>query len=302
MKSINKEELHEIFDKLKDEKKEFEKLYEQYGNLVYKIAFSIVKNREQSEDIKQIVFLKIWKIEKDKVPARNEASWLYSITKNETLNYIKKQKDTISLDDIYYITVEDKELNKIIDKESYNKILDRLESKEQEIISLKILGNLSFQEIAQMLDEPVGTIKWKYYKSIHTLKILLSNLSMLIVTLLVGLKTMFNTNKSEQPSIAEQEKNITEDSTTKQAEKTKTETESQDRSENNIIAEDSTKEETTEEIIIPKSQEINYVGVGILSISGIFLIVTLIFTIFFVKYQLKEKKKLYKTIKCKKNG
>jgi RNA polymerase sigma factor (sigma-70 family) len=207
MKSINKEELHEIFDKLKDEKKEFEKLYEQYGNLVYKIAFSIVKNREQSEDIKQIVFLKIWKIEKDKVPARNEASWLYSITKNETLNYIKKQKDTISLDDIYYITVEDKELNKIIDKESYNKILDRLESKEQEIISLKILGNLSFQEIAQMLDEPVGTIKWKYYKSIHTLKILLSNLSMLIVTLLVGLKTMFNTNKSEQPSIAEQEKN-----------------------------------------------------------------------------------------------
>ena len=294
MKSINKEELHEIFDKLKDEKKEFEKLYEQYGNLVYKIAFSIVKNREQSEDIKQIVFLKIWKIEKDKVPARNEASWLYSITKNETLNYIKKQKDTISLDDIYYITVEDKELNKIIDKESYNKILDRLESKEQEIISLKILGNLSFQEIAQMLDEPVGTIKWKYYKSIHTLKILLSNLSMLIVTLLVGLKTMFNTNKSEQPNIAEQEKNITEDSTTKQAEKTKTETESQDRSENNIIAEDSTKEETKEEIIIPKSQEINYVGVGILSISGIFLIVTLIFTIFFVKYQLKAKKKLSK--------
>lgn len=294
MKSINKEELHEIFDKLKDEKKEFEKLYEQYGNLVYKIAFSIVKNREQSEDIKQIVFLKIWKIEKDKVPARNEASWLYSITKNETLNYIKKQKDTISLDDIYYITVEDKELNKIIDKESYNKILDRLESKEQEIISLKILGNLSFQEIAQMLDEPVGTIKWKYYKSIHTLKILLSNLSMLIVTLLVGLKTMFNTNKSEQPSIAEQEKNITEDSTTNQAEKTKTETESQDRSENNIIVEDSTKEETKEEIIIPKSQEINYVGVGILSISGIFLIVTLIFTIFFVKYQLKAKKKLSK--------
>ena len=294
MKSINKEELHEIFDKLKDEKKEFEKLYEQYGNLVYKIAFSIVKNREQSEDIKQIVFLKIWKIEKDKVPARNEASWLYSITKNETLNYIKKQKDTISLDDIYYITVEDKELNKIIDKESYNKILDRLESKEQEIISLKILGNLSFQEIAQMLDEPVGTIKWKYYKSIHTLKILLSNLSMLIVTLLVGLKTMFNTNKSEQPSIAEQEKNITEDSTTNQAEKTKTETESQDRSENNIIAEDSTKEETKEEIIIPKSQEINYVGVGILSISGIFLIVTLIFTIFFVKYQLTAKKKLSK--------
>lgn len=294
MKSINKEELHEIFDKLKDEKKEFEKLYEQYGNLVYKIAFSIVKNREQSEDIKQIVFLKIWKIEKDKVPARNEASWLYSITKNETLNYIKKQKDTISLDDIYYITVEDKELNKIIDKELYNKILDRLESKEQEIISLKILGNLSFQEIAQMLDEPVGTIKWKYYKSIHTLKILLSNLSMLIVTLLVGLKTMFNTNKSEQPSIAEQEKNITEDSTTNQAEKTKTETESQDRSENNIIAEDSTKEETKEEIIIPKSQEINYVGVGILSISGIFLIVTLIFTIFFVKYQLKAKKKLSK--------
>jgi len=291
MKNINKNELHEIFDKLKTENKEFDKLYEQYGNLVYRIAFSIVKNREQSEDIKQIVFLKIWKMEKDKLPSKDEASWLYSITKNETLNYIKKQKNTISLDDVYYITVEDKELNKIIDKDTYNKILYKLNPKEQEIVSLKILANLSFQEIAQILEEPVGTIKWKYYKSIHTLKILLGNLSMFVITLIIGLKTMFDTNKSNR---IEQEKDITEDSTTNEEEKIKSENDYQDQDTNNIIAEDSTKEEIKEEIIVQEPQKINYTGIGILSISGIFLIVTLIFTIFFIKYQLKAKKKLSK--------
>jgi len=294
MKSINKKELHEIFDKFKSENKEFDKLYEQYGNLVYKIAFSIIKNREQSEDIKQIVFLKIWRIEKDKLPSKNEASWLYSITKNETLNYIKKQKNTISLDDVYYITVEDKELNKIIDRDSYNKILYKLNPKEQEIVSLKILANLSFQEIAQILNKPVGTVKWKYYKSIHTLKILLSNLSMFIITLLVGLETLLNTNRSYQPNIAEQEENITEDSTVIEEEKTKVENDYQDRATSNTMAEDSTKEETIEEVVVQEPHEINYTGIGILSISGFFLILTLIFTIFFIKYQLKVKKKLSK--------
>ena len=88
MKVINKEELHSIFKILRVDKEEntFNELYNKYGNLVYSIAFSLLKNKENSEDVKQIVFSKIWQMEQDKLPTKNETSWLYTLTKNEALN------------------------------------------------------------------------------------------------------------------------------------------------------------------------------------------------------------------------
>lgn len=64
MKFINKQELHKLFAELKTNKQEdvFNELYNKCGNLVYKIAFSILKNKENSEEI---VFLKIWEINKE---------------------------------------------------------------------------------------------------------------------------------------------------------------------------------------------------------------------------------------------
>ena len=89
MKKINVEELRELFIEIKyGNNIAFEKLYKNYKNLVYKIAYSILKNSYDSDDIVQIVFEKIYSIDKDKLPTRNESSWLYSVTKNETINYL----------------------------------------------------------------------------------------------------------------------------------------------------------------------------------------------------------------------
>ena len=81
MKSINKQELHNIFKGIAEkEESNFNKLYERYNKLVYAISFSILKNKENSEDITQIVFTKIWNMNTNNLPTSNEASWLYSIT------------------------------------------------------------------------------------------------------------------------------------------------------------------------------------------------------------------------------
>ena len=93
MKNIDKKELHSIFTNLRiDKEKSFNELYEKYSKLIYNIAFSILKSRENSEDVMQNVFSKIYKLDNEKLPSDNEASWLYSITKNEAINYMKKLK------------------------------------------------------------------------------------------------------------------------------------------------------------------------------------------------------------------
>lgn len=181
MRKSNKEELHIIFDGMKKDKElYFNMLYEKYKSLVYAIAFSMLKNKENSEDVMQKVYVKIWKMEKQKLPKDNEAVWLYSIVKNEVIDFIKYQKPLLNIEELYYIIEENKELNDVVDKDSYNKIISKLNTQEQEIVSLKVLSNLSFKEISQILNIPESTVKWKYYNSVHILKLLLSNLGMLL--------------------------------------------------------------------------------------------------------------------------
>ena len=89
MAEIDEDELKKFFCGMKlDNKSIFEEFYSKYKKLVYGIAFSILKNKEDSEDITQIVFSKIYSLNTEKLPTKNYASWLYSLTKNETISYL----------------------------------------------------------------------------------------------------------------------------------------------------------------------------------------------------------------------
>ena len=299
MGKINVTELEELFIEIKyGNKIAFEKLYNNYNKLIYSIAYSILKNKQDAEDVVQIVFEKLYLIDKEKLPNRNESSWLYSITKNETINYLKHNKNNIDLDSIYNIGDDNNEINKIIDQDSYNRLINKLNNKEKEIISLKIISNLSFEEIGKLLKEPTGTIKWRYYKAVNTLKILLSNLGMSIITFVIGIKTLFNKKTSDK---VEQDKTIGNNTTEQTGENTNAETKKGQENLKDEVKSDvseSQDKETRNEINIvsqPTNTEIiNSSGVCILSISFIFLIITIIFSIIFAKYQLKLRKKLSK--------
>jgi len=290
MSKINEKELREIFKQLKNDNQNiFEELYNKYYKLVYGIAFCILKNKEDAEDVTQTVFTKIHTVDKNKLPISNEASWLYSTTKNEALTVLRKRNNNIELDDIFEIQAEDNKLNEIIDKDSFNRLISKLDNKEKEIISLKIIGNLSFEQIGKILNEPTGTIKWRYYKAKNTLKLLLSNLSMFIISFIAGVKIL--STKSQENISHDNFKdeeisqdNVIENLPSYEDNKSNSIQESQDRVE---IDEEEEKQETI--IQEPEKEDINYVGLGIISISAIFFIITIFFTIIFTKYQLKRK-------------
>ena len=294
MDKLKKQELHLIFqDIIKGNISKLDDLYEKYNRLIYGITFSIIKNKEDSEDIVQIVFMKIFQTDKNKLPITNESSWLYSFTKNETLNYLGKKKQEVNLDEIYYITEEDKELNKIIDKDNYNRIIAKLNKQEREIISLKILSNMSFKEISLLLNIPMGTVQWKYYTSLYTLRLLLGNISMVIIGILLFIKSNISNRKMEQTNISN-DIEIDNENISDKKEQLENETSLSIESDTN-----STDDIFQNEIIeVQESQEVNYkntnINIGILSFTGIFLFFTIIFTIIFVKHQQKAHKNVSK--------
>ena len=63
--------------------------------------FSILKNKENSEDVVQDVFAKLMKLDKEKIPTQGQSSWLYTVTKNEVMQWLRKQKHNIAIDDLY---------------------------------------------------------------------------------------------------------------------------------------------------------------------------------------------------------
>jgi RNA polymerase sigma-70 factor (ECF subfamily) len=190
MSNIDKKELHNLFEGLKHGKQDAaQELYKKYKNLVYGIAFSMLKNKDDSEDIVQNTFKRIIETDVDKLPKDYEATWMYTVTKNEALLFLQKKDNNINIEDIYSIQDKNDEIAKVIDCESYNKMISKLSNKEKEIVSLKIIADLSFNQIGKLLDENTNTTKWRYYNAIYKLKVVLSNISIAIISFVVGLAT-----------------------------------------------------------------------------------------------------------------
>ena len=182
MKKINEEELREIFKKIKNNESDgIDLLYEKYNKLVYGVAFSILKNKENSEDVTQEVFSKLLKLDKNLFPEHGEASWLYTVAKNETIQFLRKYKATLDIDELYTLESENDQIDDIVDMESYYKLIESLSKLDQEIISLRILSDFTFEKIAQMLNMSLGTVQWRYYKALHSIKLSLGNLAAFLV-------------------------------------------------------------------------------------------------------------------------
>lgn len=297
MKIQERNKINELFEEFKNGNKEvLEEIYNKYHKTIYGIAFSILKNKDDSEDIVQSVFIKIHTLDNSKLPKENVASWLYTLTKNEALQFLRKQKNNIDLDSIYDLTDNNNEIDKLINKETYNKLISKLNPKEKEIVSLKIISNLSFEEISQLLGEKIGTVKWRYYKSIYALRILLSNLSMSIITFLIGIATFKQTKLSENIEIEQDvanNENITVENDTERFKDNQSmlETADKDKVESNINNETQNSVGIENTIIEQPTTYTNYIGIGFFSISFVCLIFTIIFAIILKKHQLNSRLK-----------
>lgn len=274
MEKIKTKDLHQIFQKIIScDEMAIEELYKNYKELIINISFSIVKNRDLSEEIAQMVFMKIIKMDKSKLPTSNESSWIYTVTKNETIEYLRKQHNEIDIDDIYDIPNIKNEIDEIIDIDNFNTIIKCLDEKEKEIVSLKIISNFTFKEIAEILEIPIGTVQWKYYKAVHTLKIFISNLAMFVITFLIYIINAQTKNSFENMM----EEDMVQDSIDIPNDL------------GDIIIDSNISAGTKSE-----SSLANIKDLGLISVCSIFLILTIIFGIIFAKFQQKRKKKTSK--------
>ena len=72
-------------------------------------------------------------------------------------------------------------------RDYYNKLISGLKEDEKSIVSLKVLSNFTFRKISQVMNIPIGTVQWKYYNAINSLKISIGSLAGAVLAFVIVL-------------------------------------------------------------------------------------------------------------------
>lgn len=281
-----KGKIHNDFCNLKNNKEEyFEQFYKNNYNFVYRICFSVLKNKDNSEDVTQTVFEKIYKMEPEKLASTYESSWLYTVTKNEAIQYIRKDKPHDSLDENEMPVESGKsEIEELEKDEDYKKIVKKLNKKQEQIVSLKIVSDFTFREIGQMLSMPTATVQWYYYSSIKSLKAAIGSMAMFVVSIVLGVKLykkVDNTSEQTRKNVDGKDKSIDVEEAASSESKSTGNKNEEFKIPKNI--------ENTEEMTIHKSDtnisadSFNLAPTLCFSVAGICLICSIVFGIVFAK-------------------
>lgn len=155
-----------------------EELYDRYVKLIYSFAFKFSNgNADSTKEMVQLVFLKLWTTKSSYNPAKGKfTSWLLTITRNVCVDYIRKSslhiKNNEQICDHTFMkwTNPVDEIEQRLTSNAVSAAKNKLNAAQQRLIDLFYWKGFSLTEIAQMENEPVGTVKSRLHQSLKQLK------------------------------------------------------------------------------------------------------------------------------------
>ena len=142
----------------------FELALAQYQNKVFRLAYSILGKRELAEDAAQEIFVRIWRALPGYRGSSSVSTWIYSIARNTCLTALKSGsvRRALSLDEP---KVRDAfEARQLTRRDEFRGpdlayLVSQLPDKYRQVITLFYMEERSYEEVARLLDLPLGTVK-----------------------------------------------------------------------------------------------------------------------------------------------
>jgi RNA polymerase sigma-70 factor (ECF subfamily) len=147
----------------------FEKLFKEHYNTLANYAHSIVKNREDSEDVVQDVFIKLWQNSPQVVSTPQVKFYLYTATKNTCISLLRKQagKTFIEPEDIADTTSKAATADPAL---FIHQALALLPPQCLAIFKLSRFGKLTYQQIADELGISIKTVEKQMGKALRIMR------------------------------------------------------------------------------------------------------------------------------------
>lgn len=162
---------------IKQDPKAFQELVDQYKNLVHSVIRQTIPETTQAEDLAQEVFIRVYKGLPGFKGQSRLSSWIWRIAYRVCLTeieQIRKEKTLVSIDDpdtstylrIHPDVVDEKSTwDKMEDRDQWEVLFEQLPARHRMILVLYYYRNLSYLEIAEILDRPMGTVKSDLFRA-----------------------------------------------------------------------------------------------------------------------------------------
>lgn len=136
----------------------------------YRLAYSYVKNQEDALDIVQESIKKALTSLNKINDANAMKSWFYKIVVRTAIDFLRKQKKFTLADDETMDSLS-KGKEDIYQDMDLHKALDELPIQYKTVITLRFFEDLKLEEIAEILEENINTVKTRLYKGLKLLRI-----------------------------------------------------------------------------------------------------------------------------------
>ncbi|WP_433746354.1 RNA polymerase sigma factor SigW [Falsibacillus pallidus] len=169
---------------IKGDQNAFAEIVELYKDKVYQVCYRILGNRHEAEDIAQEAFIRAYINIESFNQSRKFSTWLYRIATNLCIDRIRKKKPDYYLDaevsgtdglTMYSqvaadVALPEEELEKMELRDNVHKEILKLPQKYRTVIVLKYIEELSLNEISEILDLPLGTVKTRMHRGREALR------------------------------------------------------------------------------------------------------------------------------------
>ncbi|NQY67908.1 MAG: sigma-70 family RNA polymerase sigma factor [Flavobacteriales bacterium] len=173
MRVERQEEEINVHLKKGDFKTAFQAILTHYKKPLYWHIRNILLSHEDTDDVLQNTFIKIWKNLSQFENRSKVYSWAYRIATNEALGFLKKRKQAESIDDNLHL--ENSILaDEYFDGEEAHRILleaiQTLPPKQLIIFNMKYFQQMKYSEIAEITKTTVGALKASYYHAVNKIE------------------------------------------------------------------------------------------------------------------------------------
>ncbi len=147
--------------------KAFGDLYKLYVQRVFRYLYSRTGNVQEAEDITAQTFLAAFESFPRFRGDAPFASWLFAIARNKAMDHFRRKKDLIPVENVESIPVNSDPLQAVIRTERLavlSSLIQKLPEEERELLRLRFLAGMSFQEMAHLLERNQEAVKKEVYR------------------------------------------------------------------------------------------------------------------------------------------
>ena len=146
-------------------------LVDRYQRRLFNVALRMLGNVQDAEDVTQTVFGNAFVSMKSYNPKYRFFSWIYRMTVNESLNQLKRRKRMVSLDEQPEIPESGIATDNAVEAvEQVSKALMELNPDDRAVVVLRHFVSFSYEEIAEVLEVPVKTVKSRLFTARERLR------------------------------------------------------------------------------------------------------------------------------------